>query len=294
MSLNEFDPSLDWEVMQNPIFDKNGNEVKGHKILTNSQTGGVLQVCKETYTPTTNGQFTEAVDLIQQYTGFELTGYASFKGGSKVMAYLKNTDPKSPLGLKLNEHFVLGNSHDGSTAFFMGITTNIFRCGNMFSQQNMRAKVYHRSDQAQRIKNAVETIDLYYDQQKNLYTHWEDLANTKALPGDPATVIDTLLDIPTQDVNQSISTRKQNIRRDMFNAMTREVQDLGGNMFAVFNGITRYTSNIMQQKNPLYGNPFGRAGDLNKKALKLCSDMAKERPAKTIVNIPAPTPDYFG
>ena len=211
------------------------------------------------------------------------------------MAYLKNTDAQSPMGLKLGENFVIGNSHDGSTAFFMGITTQIYRCSNMFTQRNMQAKVYHRSDQEQRVREAVKTIDLYYDQQRNLYTQWEDLGSKNALPNDPATVVNGILGIETQEQINGLSTRKQNIREKMFASISREVKALGNNIFGIFNGITHYTSNVMTQKNALYGNPFGRAAELNKKAFELCQGLAKERKRKTIIHLPAPSTktDYF-
>jgi hypothetical protein len=280
--MRQFEDILDWDVLQAPIYDREGNKIEGHKVITRSDTGKVLQVCKETYTPTLNAQLLQTVRTIAECNNLEIDGFASFNGGVKVMAYLRNPAPPAPAGHKLAEHLVIGNSHDGTTAFFMGLTTKVYRCENMFTQRNMQAKVYHRSDQAQRVREAAETIDLYYDQQRQLYTVWEDWNRTPIQGKHRDSLVNTLLKI---EEGEDLSTRKRNSRDQLHEAILRESEDLGNNVFAAFNGVTYYTTHVMKRNN-VYGNPFGQAANLNEEAFLFCRDLAEETGKRTVLQLP--------
>ena len=284
--MRNLDTSLNWEIQQLPIFDTSGNQIEGYKQIINDSTGEVLHVCKETFTPTRNEVLTETAHSLCQSGNFEIEGFATFKGGTKVMAYLKSKEAPQMLGLAVSNYLVLGNGHDGTSSFFTGLTNQVYRCQNMFSSTNKQFRVTHTSGHDARVKGASETIELFYNQQTGFYEQMQDFASHQTSPTQKEDFANYVLDIKP---NAEISSRKENIKDRFLESINRETADLGNNLFGLFNGATHYTSHVLNQKNPVFGNPFGHANTLNRKALEYClAEQEHGQPSRKTIFIPAP------
>lgn len=260
---NEFS----WEVQSQPIYDRFGEIIPGHKVLNRSDNGSILNVCKETYEPTRNEVFTELVYRIADLSGYEIQNFSEFQNGKKVLAFLKAPET-SVNGFKIENFLAVGNSHDSSTALFMANTQHMVRCANQFSHLNKKAlKVYHTSGQNTRIKAVEQVIRLYNANQKALHANYELLQAKKVNDEQQETFIRHMLDIEANVLPDDLSSRKFNQAVDLNDAIEREKRDLGMNAFALLNGVTFWTTHVRKQKEKTFGNVFGANANYNSKAL---------------------------
>lgn len=274
---------LSWDIEQSHIYDQNGNPIEGYKAITNGNTGHLLNIAKNSYTPVSNEQLLEKVALLQKATGFELEGFETFKNGKKVMAYLKNPNAQNMVGLSTKNFLIVGNSHDSSTALFSGLTNYIHRCANMFTQQNMQMRVHHTADINARLDDMVETIDFYFDAEQQIYRQMEAFDRVKISERKKEELVENLLDFKMLDYDD-ISTRRRNKAELIFESISRETAELGNSLFGVFNGITHYTTHVLKSTNKTFGSPFGHAAEINKKALKWCQVEAEKAPRQLLLN----------
>jgi len=281
--MKHLDPSLDWEVTELPVFDQSGKPINGYKRLINSESQQTLSVCKESYTPTKNERLLEVVHTLCNGMGFSVEGFASFKGGKRVLAYLKNPEPSTMIGLDTQDYMIVGNAHDGSSSFFTGMTNYIYRCENMFSSTQRSWRVYHTKSHDHRIDEVIQYHDMYYNERTGFYEMMESFAGVSVNNRTQNNFVSSVLKL---EEDKELSKRMTNIRDSLVSCIALETRELGNSAFGLFNGLTRYTSRELQSKNPIFGNPFGHANTLNKRGLEFCKDLAKKEGKNSIKVLP--------
>lgn len=261
-----------WDVIENPIYLGTGIQVTNHKAIVRSDNGAVLNVCKESYTPTSNEQFSEFVYNLSRITGYQLSKFDEFQGGAKVIAFLDA--PETSLnGWKFKNLLAVGNAHDSSKAFFVANTSVMIRCANQFTKlsNNAGMKAFHTTSNADQIRQIERSIHMYDKQQKELMQHFERLAlkpaNDQRTENFLRHMFDLDPEINFENAEEKISSRKANQIIDLMDAIQIEASDLGKTDFALFNGVTRWTTHTRNQKEKTFGNLFGTNAQLNDKAL---------------------------
>ena len=277
---SSLDASLDWEVQELPIYNEEGKEINGYKQLLNSNTSRTLAVCKKSYTPTKNEKFLEVVEHLKSQLGFTIDGFASFQGGKKVLAYLKNPNPQNLVGLPVQDYMIVGNAHDGSSSFFTGMTNVVYRCTNMFSSTRRDTRISHRQGHENKIDESLKTYEMYFNAKTGFYEMMQDFEGKPVQTEQKRDFVNTVLQIEPE---KELSTRMQNIKESLYNCIEVETSELGNNAFGLFNGMTRYTTHELNSKQKLFGNPFGHANTLNKRALAFCQELETRRNPKTFV-----------
>lgn len=150
-----FQPS--WEVIEKPIFS-NDQQLVGHKALFRSDNDLLLNVCKDSYTPTTNERFMEVVQKMNEITGYPVKCFDEFDGGKKVLAFLQCTDTIEVCGHKFEDYMLIGNSHDSSSGFFIGNSNMMIRCKNRFSKVFKQLKVHHTKHHDTKIEQLFSAL----------------------------------------------------------------------------------------------------------------------------------------
>lgn len=269
------DNTLNWDVLQTAVHNPYGREIKGFKALVNNATGETLQIVSDSYQPVSNEQLVECAQTVSERAGLSIEGYASFKGGRKVLAYLKDPEGKRLGGSPTSDYMIIGNSHDKSTAFFTGHTNMVFRCQNMFSSMNMQNRVQHSAGSKERIDALMFATDLYFNEKTGMYEELQSFENVPLLPQVRDDFAKEVLRIP--EYSGRIPTRTQNRVDELMDCIEIEKNDIGNNLLALFNGATRYTSNRMKPKETVFGNPFGRVNVMNRDAFEFCREKKAER-----------------
>lgn len=133
---------IKWDITESKIF-ANNHQIPNHKAIFRSDNGGLLNVTKNSYTPTTNARFVEVVNRMSEITGFPIRCFDEFEGGKKVLAFLECNEPIKVLDYDFQDFMLIGNSHDSSTDFFIGNSSKMIRCSNRFSKVFRQLQVHH-------------------------------------------------------------------------------------------------------------------------------------------------------
>lgn len=268
-------PTLDWEISEAPVFDHEGRAITGYKRLTHGTTGQTFAVVSQAYHPVRNEQLLEHVQAIVERTPLAVHGFAVFREGRRVMAFLEDGSESRKVGRwPARDYMIIGNSHDKSTAFFTGYTSHIVRCENQFTVGNQQVRVHHTRGAEQRLADLIHCTELYYNTRTGMYESMEQMEQTPLLAGEVRELTERLLDIHP---NIEPSAVKKNSRANLERCMSVEIEAFGPNLLGAFNGVTRYTSREMRQRHPVFGNPFGRAAELNERALLMIQQRAAAR-----------------
>ena len=266
--------NLSWEVIERPLFSEN-QPIHGYKALFRSDTNELLHVAKNTYTHTPNERFLETVHKISNITGFPIELYDEVAKGKKVIAFLKCTDPITVNGYKFKDYLMVGNSHDGSTGFFVGNSNIMVRCENRFTKQFRNLQVLHTKHHDIRIDNLSNSFDDFAKQRQRFYNRFSQYIDYEIVEDHKIKLVNALAEVTPLEIEQpqTLSSRKANIITDIHRSINTETAELGNNLFGLFNGITHYTTHTKLQKEPVFCNAFGTVAEFNNKALNFCETL---------------------
>jgi len=271
--MEDLKQAINWDVLRNPIYSIiNGQEtlIEGYNALVRNDNNETLSVMKSSYTPTYNDEFLERVEKISDISKMSLSGFTEFKGGRKVLAFLKNTTDIVKIGNHtLEDYMIIGNSFDGSSGFFVGTSTTLIRCTNQFSQISKMLNIRHTKNANVKAEEIYAYLDFYFNQRKELFETFERWGDKTVNPQITEKLIKRVLDIK----EDKISTRKERQRILLRANIKSEMDDLGENLWGLFNGVTKYTTHSITSKNKTFGNVFGTAANLNKKAFEFSSEI---------------------
>jgi hypothetical protein len=279
--------TLDWEVEERPIYDSTGRALPKFKALHNSSSGKLLHVVTESYTPTLNAELMENIGLLTERTSLHLQGFETFRDGAKVMAFLKDSDPRPVGGHAASNYMLIGNSNDYSTSFFTGFTNYVHRCENMFSIRNQQNRIAHTRDSRQRIGDLMRAHELYYDAEQGFYRVNEELESVRMRPHHREDMVKHVLDITDL---QDVSGRKRNQAATLQSCIDTETAAFGENLLGLFHGATRYVSRELNSRSKTFGNVLGHPAQLNARALDYCRTVAREHAPVVVSAYVPPVP----
>jgi hypothetical protein len=261
---------LSFEIQETPVlYSVDGKILTSgtHKVIT-KETGEPISVMKNSYNPMYNKDFTSTVERMQEISGFKLMGYSEFSNGQIVMAHLENNLKDFSIGgNKINDYLILGSSFDGRYPFFIGTSTLLIRCQNQFSRINQVERVKHTKSSPKRREELMHGLEVYFSDRNKMYKNFEKLTNVKITPEIHQLVVDYVMSVNKTDrLEGKISTRKLNQLEMLELCINGEIKDLGENMWALFNGVTKYTTHELKSKENSFGNLFGTANYINQRA----------------------------
>ena len=261
---------LSFEIKETPVlFNHNGEVITdtAHKAII-TEGGKMLSVMKSSYNPMYNGDFMESVERMSEISGFDISGYNEFKSGRVVLGFLKNNSDTFNVGdHKIEDYLVLGSSHDGTWPFFIGTSTILVRCTNAFSQISKMERVRHTKSAPKKREELFQALQVYFKHRQQMYENMEKLMYVKVDESIINDAKDYILRVSAEDrMDNKISTRKLNQIELLTADMITEMEDVGYNAFGMFQGVTKYTSHTVNQKEKVFGNIFGSVAHTNKRA----------------------------
>jgi len=260
---------FNWDIEETPIYFYNGELIPGHKAIIRNDTGRLLQVCKNTYTPTYNRHFTETVENFVSVTGYQIAEAKSFDYGGKLLVWLKG-EVNNIGGLPTENYLLLGNSHDSSTAFFVGNTSHIIRCRNQFTNRNQQLRAHHTSNIHSNIRAITQTIEQLHSQNELLRIKFEKFDYRKFTNNERKLFIKSLFEV---EENEELTTQKENKIIALNEAISQETRDINNSFWGLFMGVTYYTTHLLREKEKTFGNVFGQSSEINNKAFKILNEM---------------------
>ena len=163
-AVKDFKTGFNWEVERHTPMTMNKAGIyvpeSDYVALKRSDNGNTLHLTNATYTETKNSTFVDYAYKLSEASGYALEGFAEFREGEKVLAYLKATDDMvhKHLGLKSENYLVFGNSHNGTTPVFVGSVNILLRCHNAWGRVMQGLKVRHTKHQDFRIEMFIDLV----------------------------------------------------------------------------------------------------------------------------------------
>lgn len=269
-----------WEIEEKGIQTVEGSNVEDFKALQRSDNGGTIHVHKNSYSVFPNHKIEELAHKLAEISNGKVLGFETFKGGRKVLGFVEpENKEKQVAGDRINDKIVIGNSHDGTSGCFVGTSTIIHRCANMFSSVMKDHVIRHKGDIHFKMEEVLNAYKLYYAEQEKLYKQFEKMKEVEVSPELLESLTKRLFDV---DNNEELSTRKENLLQEFNGSLAKEVNEVGHNLWGFFNGVTHYTTHIRQATADNYseknssGHVFGSNADFNRKALKIVDAQMKE------------------
>jgi hypothetical protein len=266
-------PTLAWDVVEQPIYTGANIDslkvIEGQKAIVRNDNGIILATAKDSYHVMNNEAFVKIAESLKQYSGFEIDGYQQFADGRKVLGYLKNNGESISIGgHKIEDYMLIGNSFDGSTSFFSGTVTELLRCSNQFGKISKHSKIRHTVNSGNKVEEYLDTIKQYFAERNNMYSNFNRFGEKIVSEELFNKALNYILEI---DNTKEISTRKENQKIALTSAILNESKDLGNNVWGLFNGVTKYTTHELGQKENVFGNIFGTAEKINQRAYEFCA-----------------------
>jgi hypothetical protein len=272
----ELQQTLNWDIKIESVLSQNNSFNTRKKALIRNDNNNLLGIVGDNYEPVTNSQLLHLTDALTKSGEFELKGFDEINNGKIILAFLKNNNPDLKMnGCKIEEYMFIGNSFDGTKRFHIGTTSNLIRCANQFSST---LEVYSKKHNSNliiddlSIKNLIKS---YKETKTELYESFNGLEKIKI----DETIIENLIKEVQIMLNYDSRITDKNEQKERLSMLTlrnsidREIKDLGHNAFALFNGVTWYTTHEMRTKNLLHSQINGSANLINQKAYRFCINL---------------------
>jgi tRNA(Leu) C34 or U34 (ribose-2'-O)-methylase TrmL len=193
-------------------------------------------------------------------------GGGSLREGSRVFVQMEL--PTINIGRSgVNRFITVTNSHDGSLSVGFGTSNQVICCANTFAVANKDlSKIRHTSSMQQRIDEAVKSLrSILQFEDKQMLT-FEEASKIQFNNKHIQDIVLAVFGKETTINKADVSTRTKNQMIQFSNDISKSVQEQGETLWALFNGVTRYTNHSTSNKDKDYGLMFGNEAAINQRA----------------------------
>ena len=237
---------LAWEVKKKPLFAMNE---EGINVPTNSY--GIFKGDKhlgttgERYEPFQNYQLAETIINATEQLNLPLLRGGSLCDDTKI--YLQAELKSDMIGKSEIKRYVTAlNSHNGTSAIGFGSSNTVVVCQNTFYMAYKElTKFKHTINAESRVRDAVELLRLTLINDEMLMEDFKIMANQTLNDEIVERVIRNLFKVEKDTKQDDVSTRKVNQLVEFGNSINKSIEEQGNTIWALFNGVTRYTNHII-------------------------------------------------
>ena len=257
--------AFNWDIKQTGILDINGNPIKGYKEITRDDNGSSIAVMKESYTPMTTQQFSDTANEVAESVGGSGLEFRDWNdnsvdgqmGSNKpvITCQMEMSEPLEIAGSKIEGKLTIGVGFDGGRSFFIGHTNTYLRCTNAFSSIVKDFKSRLTVNNMVRVEDIIKNIQTYRDYETSLYENFERFQNVKVDEKIVQECLARLVGLTVEERamtikerNTELSSQKLNKMDDILASIRPEMAELGSNAWGLFNGITHYTTHVMNSR----------------------------------------------
>lgn len=281
--MKNFKNAFGWDIKQTPIFDSQGNVINNYKQITRDDDNSTIAVMKKSFVPMTTAEFTDTVERISKQVGADIAGYEDWNLGKNsgsrkhiITAQLRLTNEVQIAGSRMDGFMTIGCGMDGKKSFFIAHSQEFLRCTNQFSQLVNEFTSRLTKNNMLRVEDIVNNISLYKEYEKTLYNNMEKMLKVKIDESIIQECVARVAKLSQEErLDKSlISTQKLNKIDDIMASMRTEIADIGNNALGIMNGVTHYSTHIMNSRSDNYfGNLFGSKGEINKIGYDFCLEL---------------------
>ena len=237
---------LNWNVIQEPIYTTENEQIKGYKANVRDSDRKVLGVVTDRYKVVQNHEaFSFTDELLGQGVRYETAG--SLQDGKKVWLLAHMPHEYIISGERISPYLLFSNTHDGSGAIKVALTPIRVVCNNTLNLALKTAErswsMIHTGDIKSKMKEASDTLfkaERYMDE---LGKEFEQLRMHKLTDQEVMDYIEILLPVEDGSTPQQIRNMKR-LQEDMksryFDAP--DLKDTGKNAYRFINAVSDFAT----------------------------------------------------
>lgn len=275
---------LNWTVKKQPIVTVSGIEIPDNYAAIRSDNNGYLGIVGERYEHLQNAElvstaydagkevFDSNLQLSHPWNNAETLGSfgnmggGSLREGSRVFVQLEL--PTIDIGRSgVNRFITVTNSHDGSISLGFGTSNQVICCKNTFAVANKDlSKIRHTASMQQRIDEAVKSLRNILQFEDAQMLTFEEASKRKFDKKHIEDIVLAVFGKETRTLKSEVSARKKNQMMQFSSDISKSIGEQGETLWALFNGVTRYTNHSTSNKDKDYSLMFGNEAAINQRA----------------------------
>lgn len=232
---------LNWTVNKLPLYSGTGLTTESFGIFRND-TEDWLGTVGNRYVEMQNHTLAETLIKASEGVNLNCDRGGLLDNGKKVYLQAELADEyigKSPVKRMITAI----NSHDGTSSIGFGSTNIVIVCKNTFHRAfGELLKFRHTSSAEHRIDIAMKDLRISMEKENLLMTNFKKMADLELQDEIIERVINKIFNVKADADNSKISSRKANQVRDFGIATRQSINEQGNTVWALFNGVTRYTN----------------------------------------------------
>jgi phage/plasmid-like protein (TIGR03299 family) len=277
---------LNWSVLKESLTTKSGISIPDKMAAIRKDNGNYLGIVGDGYTHMQNSElvgivfdagkevFSTNLELKHPWNNAETLGSfgnmggGSLKSGSRVFVQLEL--PTLYIGKSnINRFITATNGHDGSISLGFGTSSQVICCANTFAIANRDiAKIKHTTSMQQRIDEAVLSLRRVLEFEDKQMETFEIASNRSFTKSHIEDIVKAVFGKGLNTPKDDISSRMKNQMATLANDINKSIDEQGESLWALFNGVTRYTNHSTKNKDKDYNLMFGTEAAINERAYK--------------------------
>ena len=260
---------LDWDVVQEPIYTKSNEEVKGYRANVRDSDRKVLGVVSDRYKVVQNTDaFSFTDELLGKGVRYETAG--SLQEGRKVWLLARLPSEYIIAGERISPYLVFSNTHDGSGSVKVAVTPVRVVCNNTLNlalgTADRSFSMVHTGKIQDKIQEAKDTLFMAEKYMDCLGSEFERLRRQKVTDAQVKEYIELLLPME-KDATPVQGKNIIKLRRDMEQRYydAPDLQKVGNNAYRFINAVSDFAthSNPLRRTANYNENMFSRTVDGN-------------------------------
>lgn len=240
---------LNWSVEKKPLY---AFSESGEKISTDSY--GIMRGDKhlgtvgKQYVPFQNAEMAETIIEATEALGIATTRGGSLADDRKV--FLQAELAEMQIGNSgIRRWITCTNSHDGTSSIGFGSTNTVIVCQNTFHRANKElSKFRHTRTAKERIELAISEMRATLLLDNKVMDSFKRMADTKLDEPIVQQLLQSVFGVTADTKREDISGRKNNQILEFNKSLLTSIDEQGQTVWALFNGITRYTNHFAAPK----------------------------------------------
>lgn len=236
---------LDWKVVQENVYTKNGELVPGFYANIRDKDRRTLGVVSDRYKVVQNEEafaFTDA--LLGEGVRYETAG--SLQNGRKVWILARLPHSYIISGEQIDPYLVLSNTHDGTGSIRAAVTPVRVVCNNTLNLALETAKrswaCVHTGDIRGKITDARETLSLAGAYMEALGRKFDELQKKRLTDHQVKDLIEGLLPVEEEDSKKArnVMRSREDLRARYYDAP--DLKDVGKNAYRFINAVSDFAT----------------------------------------------------
>ena len=238
---------LNWSVEKSELFDSKERS-SGMYGMYRKDNDYCLGVVGDQYEILQNFELAEIIIEAANGLNFDVTNGGSLKDGRRV--YLQIALPDEKIGKSPVKRWISAlNSHDGSLSVGFGSTNTTVICQNTFYRAHGDLQKFrHTATMKERISIAQKGMRKTLELDNELMENFKRMADMPLRDEAIERVINKIFKVDVNKTEDEISTRKRNQIESFANSLNTSITEQGRTIWALFNGVTRYTNHENKPK----------------------------------------------